>query len=224
MFAIDLNKYRLVDLSYEVDPDNCPPDRPFELQRGYLADNAYKYDVRTHSHVGTHIESPAHFFEGGRDTTCYPLDAFFGRAVLLDVPDATKAAEIGPDYLERAVGDLLQPGDIVICRNSDVDSLASGDPARYPALTPEAGHWLAERGIKMLGIDTHFRLGKDVAAGRALHDILMSRGVLFIEFLDNLAELRQREFFFMALPFKVRKMDSSWCRAIAIEERCPGAE
>ena len=71
----------------------------------------------------------------------------------------------------------------------------------------------------MLGIDNYFRLGKDIADGRALHDILMSRGVTFIEWLDNLADLSQSVFFFMALPFRVRKMDSSWCRAIAIEER-----
>lgn len=78
MFSIDTNKYRIVDLSYTVDPDNYPPDRPFALELGYLADRAFKYDVRTHSHVGTHIEAPAHFYEGGRDITSYPLDAFFG--------------------------------------------------------------------------------------------------------------------------------------------------
>jgi kynurenine formamidase len=70
----------------------------------------------------------------------------------------------------------------------------------------------------MLGIDTNFKLGRDVEEGRLIHDILMSKGVTFIEFLDNLHLISKREFFFMALPYKV-KMDSSWTRAIAIEER-----
>jgi len=219
MFRIDPSRYRIVDLSYEVDPDNYPPDRPFELTLGYLADNAFKYDVRTHSHVGTHIESPAHFFAGGRDITSYPLDAFYGRAVLLDVPDAAKAAQVDGAYLDAAIGRQVQPGDVVICRNSDAASLRSGDPRRYPTLTPVAGKWMADRKIKILGIDNFFRLGKDVPDGRGLHDALMSQGVTFIEWLDHLSEISQPVFFFMALPFKVRKMDSSWCRAIAIEER-----
>lgn len=218
MFSIDPSRYRIIDISYQVDPDNCPPDRPFELTLGYLADNAFKYDVRTHSHVGTHIESPAHFFAGGRDITSYTLDAFFGRAVLLDVADASEALQLDAAYLDKAIGSIVQPGDIIICRNSDAGSLASGDPRRYPTLTPSAARWMANRRIKMLGIDNYFRLGKDVADGRELHDILMTDGVTFIEWLDNLAAITRPIFFFMALPFKVRKMDSSWCRAVAIEE------
>lgn len=219
MFAIDPVKYRVIDLSYQVDPDNYPPDRPFQLELGYLADQAFKYDVRTHSHVGTHIEAPAHFYEGGRDVTSYPLDSFYGRAVLLDIPDAREAAQISAGLLDRLIGDKVQPGDMIICRNSDAASKAAAQPTGYPTLTPEAGRWFADRGIKMLGIDNFVRLGKDVPDGRALHDVLMSRGVTFIEWLDHLDQLSQPVFFFMALPFKVRKMDSSWCRAIAIEER-----
>lgn len=219
MFRIDSERYRIIDLSYEVDPDNYPPDRPFELKLGYLADNAFKYDVRTHSHVGTHIEFPAHFFESGSDATAYPLDAFYGRAVLLDIKNAAEAAQTSATLLDKLIGAKVQPGDIIICRNSDKESLASDDKQKLPTLTPDAAQWFAEKGIKMLGIDNNFRLGKDIPDGRALHDILMSKGVTFIEWLDNLDSITQSVFFFMALPYKVRKMDSSWCRAIAIEER-----
>jgi arylformamidase len=217
LFSIDPAKYRVVDVSYQVDPDNYPPDRPFALTLGYLADNAYKYDVQTHSHVGTHIESPAHFFDGGRDVTSYPLDAFYGRAVLLDVADASQALQLDAAYLDAAIGDVIQDGDIIICRNSDAASLA-GKPSGFPTLTPSAATWMAQKRVKMVGIDNSFRLGKDIPDGRELHDILMRDGVTLIEWLDNLSALRQRVFFFMALPYKVRKMDSSWCRAVAIEE------
>jgi len=44
MFNIDLKKYRIVDISYEVVPPGTD-DRPFVIERGLLADNAYKYDV-----------------------------------------------------------------------------------------------------------------------------------------------------------------------------------
>jgi len=215
LFTIDWEKYRLVDLSYTVVPPGSE-DRPFEIQRGYLADMAYKHDVRTHSHVGTHVEAPAHFFDGGKDTTQFPLTHFMGRAILLDVKDVAATPRITPTYLEETIGDLIQEGDIVICRNSDARAKAEG---RKPVLTPEAARWLREHKIKMLGIDTHFGLGEDITSTRALHDILQSEDVCLIEWLDNLDALQSREFFFMALPYKVQRMDSSWARAIAIEEK-----
>jgi len=64
-FHIDEAKYRIVDLSTRIAPPGTE-DRPFRVERGRLADDSFKHDVSTHTHVGTHIESPAHFFEGGR--------------------------------------------------------------------------------------------------------------------------------------------------------------
>ena len=217
MFDIDLNKYRIVDISYEVVPPGSD-DRPFVMERGLLADRAYKYDItNTHSHVGTHVETPAHFFDGGKDVTELPLTTYFGRAILLEIDDAQENLAILPPLMEKAIGDIIQDGDIVICRNNDEESLKGNRPKPY--LTPEAAQWFRDHKIKMLGIDNNVGLSKDVPTGRKLHDILMSVDVAIIEWLDNLDQLRKREFFLMALPFKVKIMDSSWARVIAIEEQ-----
>ncbi len=218
LFEIDSEKYRIVDLSYLVVPPGTD-ERPFEIERGLLADRAFKYDVtRTHSHVGTHVEAPAHFYDGGKDATELPLDTYYGRAVLLEVSGFDTAGPITPDHMEADIGPLLKPGDIVVVRNNDAG--ADDVPEeRRPHFTPESATWLRERRIKMLGIDNNVALSDNIERGRELHDILMSRDVVLVEWLDNLAALRTKEFFFMALPYKVRVMDSSWCRAIAIEER-----
>ena len=219
MFDIDLSQYRIVDLSYEVVPPGTA-DRPFVIERGYLADRAFKHDVsKTHSHVGTHVEAPAHFFDGGKDVCDLPLTWFMGRAILLDVSDASVAHAIGPEYLQPAVGDIIQSGDIVICRNSDPASRRRGRDEDRPTFIPAGARWLAQYHIKLLGIDGSFSLGKDHVDGRAMHDILQSQDCCLVEWLDHLDELTQRVFYFMALPWKVRQMDSSWTRAIAIETR-----
>lgn len=206
MFNIDLTRYRILDLSKEILPPGTE-DRPFKVQKSFLSDRTYKHDVWTHSHVGTHIEASSHFYDDGKDINEYPLEAFFGRAILLDAePEVIDAKSI-----ESLIGDIIKEQDIVICRNRRVGS-------GYPYLTAESARWLAEWNIKMLGIDTNFKLGRDVEEGRLIHDILMSKGTTLIEFLDNLHLISKREFFFIALPYKV-KMDSSWTRAIAIEER-----
>ncbi len=212
VFSIDPAKYRVVDLSYQVVPPGTH-DRPYVIQRGRLGDNAYKFDIiRTHTHVGTHVESPAHFYPGGKDVTELALENFYGRAVLLDVADATQAQEIGGPFLDNCLGGLIQPGDIVLCRNSDPR------PGHPPCLTPEAALWLRDREVKLLGIGTDFSLGATITAARAFHDILMAQDACLVEFLDNLLALRRREFFFMALPFKCAQIDSAPARAIAIEE------
>jgi len=212
VFAIDPSKYRVVDLSYVVVPPGTH-ERPYVVQRGRLADFAYKFDIiRTHSHVGTHVETPAHFYPGGRDATDLPLETFYGRAVLLDVADPAEAQEIDGAFLDRHLGDIIRLGDIVVCRNS------ASEPAPQPCLTPEAAVWLRDHEVKLVGIGTDFSLGATITAARALHDILMSRDGCLVEFLDNLGELRRREFFFMALPFKCAQVDSAPARAIAIEE------
>ncbi|HGE73179.1 TPA: hypothetical protein ENX78_20275 [Candidatus Poribacteria bacterium] len=216
MFNIDLSKYRIVDLSYEVVPPGSE-DRPFVIERGFLADMAYKYDVtKTHSHVGTHVETPAHFFDGGKDVVDLPLTTFFGRGILLDIDNVGEIPAITAEIAEKAIGDIIKDGDIVIPRNSDQDSL-KGKKAK-PYLTPESAKWLKDHNIKMLGIDNNVGLSKDIPTGRELHAILMGAGIPIIEWLDNLDQLKKREFFVMALPFKVRTMDSSWARVIAIED------
>ena len=217
MFNIDLSKYRIVDISYEVVPPGSD-DRPFVIERGFLADMAYKYDVtKTHSHVGTHVEAPAHFFDGGKDAIQLPLETYYGRAILLEIDDAEKNRAILPPFMDQAIGDICKPGDIIICRNNDKESLKGNRPK--PHLTPEAAQWFVNHKMKMLGIDNNVGLSKDIPSGRKLHDILMSKDIPIIEWLDNLDQIKKREFFLMSLPFKVRIMDSSWARVIAIEDR-----
>jgi len=206
MFDIDLTKYKILDLSKEIIPPGTE-DRPFRVEKSFLSDRTYKHDVWTHSHVGTHIEASSHFYDDGKDINEYPLEAFFGRAILLDAEPGI----IDARAIENLIGDIIKEQDIVICRNKKIGS-------GYPYLIPESADWLAKKKIKMLGIDTNFKLGRDVEEGRLIHDILMSKGVTFIEFLDNLHLISKRVFFFIALPYRV-KMDSSWTRAIAIEER-----
>ena len=213
MFDIDLTKYRIIDLSYEVRPEAPEPDRPFEVERGYLADRAFKYDVlRTHTHVGTHVEAPAHFFDGGKSITDLPLTTYMGPAVLAAY-NMPRNSEITPRDLERLIGDIMAPGRIVVTR----DDLRGRVEGRQPHLTLDSARWLVERGMRMLVLDAE--MGANMEEGRAFHDIVMSRDIPIVERLANLEDIRRREFYFMALPFKVRGMDSGWTRAIAIEER-----
>ena len=218
MFDIDLSKYRLVDLSFEVVP-GAIEDRPFDAVRGRLADDCFKFDVtRTHTHVGTHVELPAHYWEDGADVTAFPLEAFLGRGVLFHIDETLEGPAIGAGYCEKQLGSLIREGDCVLCRN-ELPATITGNVEDLPHLTPDAARYLASKKVKLLGVDSYLRLSEDIPRGRELHDILLGAGCNLVEFLDHLDDLRRDEFYFMALPWKVRGMDSSWCRAVAVEER-----
>lgn len=220
MFTIDLDKYRIIDLSYEVIPgqeEDILGYRPFITEKwGYLSDGSYtEYVVKTHSHVGTHVEGALHFFGKGKSITQMPLTAFMGRAILLSVRLEEPNLEITTDYLEDISRDLVRMGDIVICRNDG--NYPGDDPEKFPHLTPQAADWFTNHKVKMIGLH-RINLGKTISTSREFEGKVMANGVTFVEFLENVDQLEKREFFFMALPFKVKEFGSSWTRAIAIEE------
>jgi kynurenine formamidase len=133
---------------------------------------------------------------------------------LLSIDDPGERIVTG-ETLDRHVGDVFEPGHILLCRNN-LHETRDGAEDR-PTLTPDAARWMVEHEMKMLVIDCWFGLGEDIPKTRELHDILMSRGICIVEFAV-LDDLRRRECLFMSLPVALA-MDSSFARAIALEER-----
>jgi kynurenine formamidase len=155
-----------------------------------LHDNSYKYDIETHSHVGTHVEGGRHFYgdpddepdtetvtgrEDNRSLVEYPLESFYGPGVLFPVT----AHEITDDVCEEAIGDRLEPGDIVVARNE----LGGGDREDVyeddaPAFTESAGHWLAARDVKAI-VFGNVGLGHTREVGNVFHDVAQEEAALF---------------------------------------------
>ena len=107
-FVLDPEQYRVVDLSFEVVPwKDRIGDRPFLTEISpTLPDGKDKEVVFTHTHVGTHVEGPLHFFgSGAKALSDFPLNTFMGRAVVLPIrlPDGeleTKPWFNGPTMIE----------------------------------------------------------------------------------------------------------------------------
>lgn len=206
MFGENLSSYRIVDLSKTVTQENATEIRPLQLTKEILHDLTYGFRVVTHTHTGTHVEAPSHFYDGGKDIDELPCESFLGRAVLLE----TEGGEyITREMMEERIGDIMSEGSIIIARNNS----AQNGPSR---ISLEATKWMVEHGVKLFGFDFDIKFGLSLEEGRAMHDEFLSRDIPLVEWLTNLGELTKREFFFISLPFKA-KMDSSWTRAIAIE-------
>ncbi len=198
--------------------------RPFEAIKGRLDDGTLKFDVtRTHTHVGTHVESPLHYFETGKNVGDYSLAKFLGRAVLLRLSinnfhQDVSRFEITPALIESILGSINLEGAIFLVhvpvdlREFVVKTTDKGQ--KHPELTNEAARYLVDRGISMFGFDDCGFEGD----GREIHDIFLTKDVLLIEFLRNLEKLHSTVFFLCIAPLRITGIDSGWVRAWAIDE------
>ena len=241
---IDLDKYRLVDLSHAYGEDTLYwPTSPTAFQKETLAYGdsgaGYFYSafaVCTPEHGGTHLDSPIHFAQGGMSTEELPLDNLVAPAVVIDV---TAAAESDRDYLvsaadveafEREHGRIAS-GTIVLARTDwsefwpdaigYLGDDTPGDASRlsFPGFGADAVRLLAEeRQVAMLGIDTasiDYGKSQDFIA----HRIGAAAGVANLENLTNLAALPPTGSIVMALPMKIEGGSGGPVRVVALVPR-----
>lgn len=162
------------------------------------------------SHVGTHMDAPAHMLTDGRFLDDFPLDAFMGSAVVVDVRN-TANKELGPELL-----DGISEMDFILFRSGW--SAKWGSPEYFESY-PYPGEALAEalvtRGVKGIGLDT---ISADAADSHDFktHHILLQSEILIIENLTNLEALPDTPFEFYAFPLKTAQADGDPVRAVAI--------
>jgi kynurenine formamidase len=165
-------------------------------------------------------------------------DGVVSRGVLLDVA-AVKGRWLGPgegvmpedlEAAERAAGVRVEPGDVLLVRTGHYGRrLAEGprNPMRdgSPAVHVASAPWLRERGVAMLGTDTH----NDVSPlpyprlGNALHIVsLVAMGLWLIDNanLEDLAracaERRRWEFLLTVAPLRLLATTGSPVNPIAL--------
>lgn len=216
----DMNGLRVVDLTKHLDP--ATESRRCHLFRfntgGPIPD--YHTIVDITSHLGTHCECPYHHDNDWPDVEELPLTTFMGRAiyVVLDIPPNSQIT--GAD-LEKACGDRVLPGDVVI-----LDS-----PYKIPPFTPatngpddhrlligeDSAKWFAQKKVKCVGFGDGVSIEDSEANVKPFHDILMADNIVFLEVLRNLEELKTDTFFISYSPLPIKGLDSCPVRVYAIE-------
>jgi len=205
--------YRVIDLSREIHPGVQKVNgnyhwgnqiRKFEIRQFIAPGPHFMYWVEAETHIGTHVELPAHIIQGGKSATELPLETFVGECAVLKFdflkPEGVRRPLITPSHLEK-----VKAGDIVL--------MWSPYEKNSPRISPEAAQLLAEKPIKMVGI-------QNVAAGDDAHKTLLGKQdapIPIIEQLDHLDQIKKERVFFIGLPLRIAELDSSWIRAIAFE-------
>jgi arylformamidase len=161
----------------------------------------------TSPHVGTHADAPLHVRDGWPGSHALPLDAFYGRASLIDVGDTPREIEIAT--IDTALGDgpverlLLKTG----C------TIGSGSfPESWPTLSEACARALLGRGLRLLGVDAP-SVDDRHSKSLPVHKMIFSGNGCILENLD-LRRIPEGTYELMAFPIKIMSLDAAPVRAI----------
>lgn len=200
---------RLVDLT-QTFTDNMPvfpgdPCARLYQTMGVTKDGFTDHKIESTMHVGTHIDAPLHMIEGGACICDIPLNQCTGKGHLID---ARGKKTIDADVLQ---GHDIQAGDIVLIWTGWSDKFRDAVYyTDYPVLTSALGQTLVDKKIAMVGMDTPSPDHDPFP----VHKILLSKGILIIENMTNLAALADQKFKIHAYPMKYQS-DAAPARIVA---------
>jgi kynurenine formamidase len=226
-------KGRLIDLSHEFREDfpafpGVPPTSR-ETAVTILEDGFYGQVWTIWEHIGTHMDVPAHFIEGGRTSPELGLDELIAPIVVVDISERAALEPdtvVTPDDLarfERRYGRI--PRDAVVAMYSGWEARAGSVEAyrntdatgtmRFPGFGKDAVDWLlTRRRIRGIGVDT-MSLDNGSSSSFDVHLTVLGADRYGVENLRNLKQIPARGATIVLGLIPWREGSGGPCRAFA---------
>jgi arylformamidase len=212
---------RYIDLTHRLEEGMpvFPGDPPPEI-REVMTLGKDIYTVQSicfNNHIGTHLDAPSHFIEGGMTADKIPLESLMGMAVILDFTCKGKN-----DLITKA--DLqtheyrIPPGSRVFMKTGwDVNFTSKAYYENFPCLTQEAAEYLVLMEIRLLGTDTPSPSPLD-DPGQTIHRTLLAAGIVIVESVKNLSLINRNQCQIIVLPPLIKDFSGAPCRVVAVLE------
>lgn len=208
----------IIDISLGIHPDMpvWPGDPPLVLERiSTIGPESHANVSRIASgvHIGTHVDAPLHFIEGGASIDQLDLEIFVGRAYVVEFDTN--------DHLDRAdfEGAAIPPGvERLLLKTRNSEYWRQGRhkfEESFLAVTAEGADWLVEAGVQLVGVDY-----LSVAPYRdsvPTHQRLLSSGIVVVEGLD-LSQVESGWYTLYCLPIKLLGSEGAPARAALVRE------
>ena len=162
------------------------------------------------AHTGTHVDAPAHFIEGAPKVESLPLETLVGKAQVVELPTASISIDL------KFVSEHCKESRVLFkTRNSSYWQTAPTEFRKdFTFLELDAAKYLAEQGVKLIGID-YLSIEQFGQKDHPTHIALLSHGIVIVEGL-NLAEVPAGDYELICLPLRIRsgKGDGAPARAV----------
>lgn len=187
-----------------------PGDPPFGLSPYFQRKKGDPFDLsllEMGTHLGTHVDPPAHYLDGGATVDQVPLDILVGEAFVLDMR-GRKA--IDADALKES----LPPDARRVLFKTDNGPLLLKSEFRedYVSLTENGARFLADRKVCLVGTD-YLSIERYKNPGAPVHKILLQNGALIVESL-SLMDVPAGRYEIFCLPLLIQDADGAPARVI----------
>lgn len=200
-----------LDISVCVDPDWTPlwPGSPaVTFDRRLSVENGDSVNATTLTcgvHTGTHVDAPAHYIRGGATVEGLELNTLVGccEVVNLEGVDTVKAI-----HLEHRVKGCSSR---VLLKTDNSERWSSCFREDFTGVSVEAARWVAERDIRLLGID--YLSVQPFSGSDDVHRILLEDEVVLLEGID-LSRVSAGKYELLCLPVKLAGVEAAPARAL----------
>lgn len=207
---------KLHDITVPISADLpvYPGDPKIEIQRILsleAGDVANVSHLSCGSHIGTHVDPPAHFVRDAIALDELPLDVLIGIARVADVGDV---AVIDLDVVKSI--DLRGVTRILFkTRNSHLWNTPHEFERNFVYLDTPAAEFLVAAGVKLVGID-YLSIEKFNFDAPTTHLALLGNDVIVVEGLD-LSKVDPGDYELICLPIKIKEGDGGPARVVLRE-------
>jgi kynurenine formamidase len=212
---------RYIDLTHRIEermpvfPGDPPPEIRQVMTLG--PDMCTVQSICFNNHIGTHLDAPSHFLEGGMTVDQIPLKSLIGKAVILDFTAKGKNDLITIEDLQSYKYRILPGSRVLIKTGWDVNFTSGAFYEGFPCLTLEAAEFLAALKISLLGMDTPSPSPLD-DPGQSIHKTLLVAGIVILESAKNLTLIDRDQCQIIVLPPSIKDFSGAPCRVVAVLE------
>ena len=208
---------KVIDLTHTISEDM--PVYPGTEKPKLTTVNTYSKDgfketcFEIYSHVGTHMDPPAHIFENRTTLDQFPPEQFIGKAVVIDCRDLKEGQTITIDKINMEKAKLADF--LLFNLGWDKRWKDASYFYDYPCIDDEVLEFILTQNFKGIGFDV---IGFDPIHDENLtrHKALFkNKDIVNIENLKNLDQCGNDLFWFSCFPLKIKDSDGSPIRAIA---------
>lgn len=178
-------------------------ERRLDLQRG---DHATDSTLRCSVHTGTHVDAPAHVLVNGGTIGALDLDALMGPCQVADLRghERIQVADL------EAIG-LVAGVERLLLRTDNSARWSDRFDRNFTGLSPSAAAWLAERRLRLVGID--YLSIEPWDGDGSVHRLLLDAGVVLLEGL-TLDDVTEGPYELCCLPLKLSSAEAAPARAV----------
>ena len=183
-----------------------------QAANSYEKDGFRETKLCLYSHTGTHIDAPAHLYDGALTLDRFSVDQFIGKALVVDCTSIPEGSDISLSLLEKYSGKIEMVDFLLFRLGWDKrwgEDAYFGD---YPCLAPDLLNYILDRDYKGIGFDV---ISLDPISSLDRHKKLFKgKKIINIENLCNLEVFGDETFWFSCFPIKLENSDGAPCRAI----------